>query len=444
MMGANATFTKVSHPRASRAVANLVRFRKAPIRFMQEIRERYGDVVRLWLGPRKFYFVSSAEGAERVLKDNVENYPKSTLVFGMIRPITGKDGLVQLEGDAWAEVRKQTNPLFFGGGVERSLSTIRGCVDDMCGEWAARAGSGKSFDVCHGITDAVLRISGKILFSSDFYAEASELGERFVDINRICGERIRSVIYAPGFIPTRRNRKLKDHQRAIKQLSQRLLSQHAHQAPDLIGSLERLPAVHSSEFLVNQMMTFLFAGHEATATSICWAIYALAAHPEWQEEIRTEAKTIGENPSWKELQSCARTYAVYREAMRLYPPAWILAREVKEDDSLGDTKIDSKAQLLLSVREIHRHPDLWDRPDTFDPQRFLGRVERHPFAFIPFSAGPRICSGVQLAYAESIYTLLLLTKRFRLTLDKSHPIGVEEMITARPKHGVWIGLENHH
>lgn len=441
-MGASATFTGAPGPRASRAVENLVRFRQAPIRFMKNVRERYGDIAKLWLGPRKFYFISSADGARHVLRDNVENFPKSELVFGMIRPITGTDGLVQLKGNRWSEVRRQTNPLFHANAVEKSLPRIRECVDDLSEDWSTKK-SGASFDLCPSITDTVLRISGKILFTSDFHSEASELGERFVEINRICGERIRSVVYAPTVIPTRRNRELRGHQKAIQSLSRRLLLERPFQSPDLIGSLESVPS-DSKDFVINQMMTFLFAGHEATATSICWALYCLAAYPEWQEEISAEARHLPDDPSLKDIQACAKAHSVYKEAMRLYPPAWILAREVKTEDQVTGHRVDGGAQLLLSLREIHRHPDLWRDPDKFLPERFLQPAERHPFAFIPFSAGPRICSGVQLAYAESVYTLLLLAKRFRWNLDASRPITVEEMITARPKDGVWIALESQH
>jgi cytochrome P450 len=182
----------------------------------------------------------------------------------------------------------------------------------------------------------------------------------------------------------------------------------------------------------DNVLTFIFAGHETTSNALAWALYLLSLHP------ASEARAAGEAAATDDLASLSYTRMVLEETMRLYPPAPIISRDSIGSDTLGGFAIRPKTSIMISPWVLHRHRKLWTDPDYFDPERFApGRKEKiHRFAYLPFGVGPRVCIGMGFAMQEATIILSSILRRFRLELVIDHPVEPQARITLRPRYGV--------
>jgi cytochrome P450 len=190
----------------------------------------------------------------------------------------------------------------------------------------------------------------------------------------------------------------------------------------------------------DEVMTILLAGHETTANTLIWTWYLLSQHPEVESRLQSELATVlgGNAPTVEQLPELAYTSMVLQEVLRLYPPAWILSRKAIADDELGGYHIPQGSMVIISPYATHRHPDFWEQPEVFDPERFTPeRVAARPhFAHFPFGGGPRLCIGSNFAVMEAQLILATVAQRFRLRLMPDHPVVPEAKITLRPRYGM--------
>jgi unspecific monooxygenase len=191
----------------------------------------------------------------------------------------------------------------------------------------------------------------------------------------------------------------------------------------------------SREQLRDQLATMIVAGHETTALTLFWSMYLLACAPLEQSRVAEEARSVDLSPqsAGDALANLAYTRAVVHETLRLYPPAFLLARLAIERDEAEDIVIPAGAVVMISPWVLHRHVRLWDRPDTFMPSRFLGE-EPQRFAFMPFGAGPRVCVGAQFALAEATLVLAMLIQRFEIAFADDRPVLPVAVTTTQPDH----------
>jgi cytochrome P450 len=191
-------------------------------------------------------------------------------------------------------------------------------------------------------------------------------------------------------------------------------------------------------------MTLLLAGHETTATALTWTWYLLSKHPDAACKLRVELdEVLGRRvPTVEDLPALEFTRRVIQESMRLYPPVWIISRTAIEEDEIGGYPIPAGSVVLVSQYAMHRHPDFWENPERFDPDRFLPERSRgrHPYAYFPFGGGPRLCIGADLAMLETQLILVTLAQRFQLELLPGHPVEPEPLITLRPRYGMKMML----
>jgi cytochrome P450 len=186
------------------------------------------------------------------------------------------------------------------------------------------------------------------------------------------------------------------------------------------------------------IVTFINAGHETTANALTWSLYLLSQSPEWRERAEADADQAFDVDGTVASERCEILRAVFEEALRLYPPAAMLARQSIADDQLGGITIPAGTVVTVSPYVLHRRRGLWDNPDAFDPSRFLGekrdRIDR--FAYIPFGAGPRVCIGMAFAIQEGIILLAHLLRAFRFDLVKGHVVMPLQRVTLRPREGM--------
>lgn len=412
-------------------------FRRDPLGFMAELRAASGtELVPVTIGPREFYIGYHPSIAREVLKDSADSFRKSRYIFDRMGPLIGKRALVRLEGERWAQNRKLTMQFFSPTRFDEFLDSVDWALERMFVRLETAAETGVPIEINRWVTELVLLAAGKMLFNMDLKGSLSELHDAFLEMNRFCGQGIRGVFRAPDWLPTARHRGLwKEAARLHRLILQEFSkcknpeSLEEHIVAFFRGNRNLRENPHKT---VGQMIAFLFPAFETTSTSICWTMQLVAKHADAQRRVREEIGTAA-RPAVRDFGKWSYTEAVYKESLRLYPPAWILAREPIQKFNLQGTELPPDATVFLNLREIHRHPDFWTNPNQFDPDRFLDSGEpKDPFAYIPFGAGPRICSGNNLGLTEGMWILASCLKRYDFTLvNDISPI--EPWITSRPK-----------
>ncbi len=386
---------------ALQSYRNLRQFQQDPATFLNG---QTNDFSEAFVGPRRFYVCRDPDLANYFLKENPANYPHNRFVYKQIEPITGREGLVQLTGEKWKRYRSLTNKLFHSDRFSSYAPIIEHCVAELIKRWI----DSPPLFLNDEILILVLRISGLIFLHRDLTIEAPEVVRAFLELNRLCGLRLRSVTAPPLWVPTPMNQRIKAAREVLRNF---VASSQGGPLPTLL---------RGDKSVGDQISTFLFAGHETTATSVLWTLALLAQNPRYQKEEFIASS--------------------YQEALRLFPPAWILARDVLEEEEVRGHLIKAGSSLIIDVRAIHRHPRFWLKPDLFRPERFLsGEVASR--AFIPFGGGPKVCSGKGLASLEANIILEKLIQAFSFSPTPNTSLAVEEMITAHPKHELQLKVE---
>ncbi len=417
------------------------------------------DVTPLRIGPRRAFLIGEPALVRHVLVENHANYDKQTLSFRALSLALG-NGLITSNGAFWRRQRRIAQPAFHADKLER-LTPIFSRLAAECGDrWERAASEGVPVDACAEMMRTTLEGVAECLFGADLSDKAADIYRLFPDILQGLSRRISGGIPIPLWIPTEANRRLGASIRGFHRIVDGIIEQkrvRIHEAveggnssPDLLTVLmsskdELTGESMSDRQLRDEVMSFLIAGHETTANALSWIWYLLDQHPEEQERLREEVvrELAGETPSYANIHRLKRLRMVFLEALRLYPPLWMLDRRALGPDLLGDTRISKGDLVIISSYAIHRKPDLWKDPDLFRPERFEpGHEEQsNKFAYIPFGSGPRVCIGMGFAMIESQIILATLLSRFRLRPREAATIRPRPIITLRPENPVLLHLE---
>lgn len=441
------------------SVNNLQSFMRDPLSFTSDRRQKHGDAFSIYLGPKKFHFISHPDLAEKILINNAASYRKSRIIFNKIIPITGEQGIVQLEGSEWQRLRKQTGPLFSREAFNAYPDIISHYLDQAVAELDEYAAKNSRVDIAKLFVSYAIKTGTRIFVGISHDDLAEKIAVDFMELNYLCGLRMRRLIALPLSIPTPINRKISTVQKRIKKHLREILKSSATiHDQSLLGLLKKFHHVDdrlSFDLMCDQLMTFLFAGFETTAASLTFCFYLLAQNEEVAQTARNEFSSHDEQPlSLDAIKNFQFANAVYREALRMYPPAWILAREAIHNDTVADISIKKRDNVIICIREIHRHNLFWQNEDRFLPARFLRTDDDHSAwrekkcAFIPFGAGARICSGSQLAMLEAVNAIARLLKRYHFSTEPTYQLDLEAMVTLCPRGPVFLRVsklcENYH
>ncbi|MBS0279677.1 MAG: cytochrome P450 [Proteobacteria bacterium] len=389
-------------------------------------------------------------GMKRVMLDNLANYPKSEIMRRMLRPAIG-ESLFNADGPDWKWQRQAVAPVFTHRNVvalapamtataERAIARLRqsGGRAELVKEMLTA-----TFDV---ICDVAL--SGREHFDSETFAKA--ITQYFQTAGRaslldflgfpewfprpgelLAGSSVRTMhSMVAAAIEARRNH-------ATGKADDLLDYMLAAQDPETGQRMSPQDLIHNMQF-------FIVAGHETTALALSWALYLLANSPEHQERARAEvtAELNGRTAEAGDLAAMPFIQQVLEEAMRLYPPVGLLARNVLAEDELCGRIMKPNDILFLPIWALHRHELLWDRPEMFDPDRFDPNrgPKRDKYQYLPFGAGPRVCVGANFAMMQAGIILASLIQRFRFRPGQPLPHPVMTM-TVRPEPGVFLELQ---
>ncbi|MER7817838.1 cytochrome P450 [Streptomyces sp. NPDC096153] len=409
-------------------------------------RRAHGDVVRFTAGPpglrMELYAVFSAEGAQQVLATDSANFRKDNAFYEEVRESFG-NGLLTSQDDDYLRQRRLVQPLFTRRRVDGYAAAVTDETAGLLDRWGTAPDS--TVDVVDEMTRLALRAVARILFGTDVEAAVPVVERCFPVIGDYTLRRGYSPVNPPRGWPTPENRRAASATEELYGVCDRIIEERraegdAAKGDDLLTLLARAQssedgALDASE-IRDQVLVFLLAGHETTATSLAFALHLLARHPEQQSRARAEAVSIlgGRTPEAYDLDALPYLTQVLKEAMRLYPAAPVVGRRAVADAVVGGHTIPAGADVVVAPWVTHRHPRYWEDPDRFDPERFAPGAEkdRPRYAWFPFGGGPRACIGQHFSMLESVLALAMILRDYELdAVDERVP--VDAAITLRAK-----------
>ena len=413
---------------------------------MDWIVAEYGDAVRLPLGPKILHVFNHPDHAKHVLADNAANYHKG---IGQIhaRRVLG-DGLLTSEGDLWRKQRRTIQPVFQAKRIARQMGAIIEEAEKLVANLRTHVG-GDPLDVRDEMTAITLGVLGRTLVDADLSAFDS-IGHSIEAMQNQAVFEMMTLSTVPIWAPLpgqlRFQKARRDLQNIVDKLAAERIAHPSEDGDDIISRLiestrqEPDPQVARTR-MREELVTLMFAGHETTASTVTWALYLADKHPEvWQRlhEEAVEAFSGSEPLVYTDLYKFKYTTMVLEEVMRLYPPVWILPRLSVNEDEIGGFHVPAGANVLITPYLLHRHPGFWDRPTTFDPERFDPdkSTGRNRYAYIPFGAGPRFCVGNNLGMMEATIVLATIARELRLKKVPGYKVVGEPMLTLRIRGGL--------
>jgi cytochrome P450 len=434
-------------PPRSAALSMLMVMGRDRLGMMTSAAERYGDAARLPVGPKQLYFFNHPQHAKHVLADNAANYHKGIGLVHARRALG--DGLLTSEGELWRKQRSVIQPAF----QSRRIAAQAGIVAEEAGKLAARLrrhAAGEPVDVLQEMTGLTLGVLGRTLLDADL-TRFDTIGDDFAAVQDQAMFELETLGAVPTWVPLPRQLRFRKARRNLQRTVDQLVAGRGDRDGDDVLSRLIVSAVAESDPRVgrqrlrDELVTLLLAGHETTASTLSWTLHLIDRHPEVRERLREESVSVlGDRlPVFEDLHRLRYTSMVLEEAMRLFPPVWILPRRSLAPDEVGGYPVPAGADVLICPYTLHRHPEFWPDPERFDPERFSPdrRADRPRYAYIPFGAGPRFCVGNHLGLMEAAFVLAVLVRDLRLVGVPGRPVVPEPMLSLRVRGGLPMTVE---
>jgi cytochrome P450 len=416
-----------------------------PLEYFAGIAREYGDIAGLHILNFKSIFINHPDLIEEVLVTNARLYSKGR-VLRANRHVFG-EGLLTSEGDFWLRQRRLTQPAFHRARIVSYAATMVEYAQRMLNNWR----SGEERDMHREMLRLTLQIVGKTLFDADVERDAQEVGKSLELLLEI-GANFRRTIFVPHWLPTPANLRVKREVAQIEKIIYRIIAERRASGRDAGDLLSMLLAAQDEDGsrmtdkqLRDETITLFLAGHETTASTLSWTWWLLAHNPGAEAKLLAELDAVlgDRDPTLDDLPKLVYAGHVITESLRLYPPAWGLARLAVEDHEIAGYPVTKGMGVTMAQWVVHRDPRWYDAPEEFRPERWdndlLKRLPR--FAYFPFGGGPRQCIGNTFALMEATLILATIARKFRLRLVAEHAVVPLASITLRPRHGVRVRLE---
>lgn len=398
------------------------------------------------------YLINQPELVKKILKERPDDFPKSGRVSEGLRPLLG-DGVFLTNGEIWKRQRRIIDPAFEGGRLRETFPSMWAAAENAVKRLGPLAGSEVEFErqTSHVTADVIFRTLFSIPIENEIAAEMFEEFHRYQRSQPLLN--IAAILPLPRWMPRFFRSATKGSAAKIRAAISKLTLERsaaiaAGTAPDDLVTkiMTTTDPVTGERFtpeeMVDQVSIFFLAGHETSASALAWALYLLAQFPDWQEQVAREAEEGLEN-SFSAISKLRLSRDVFREALRLYPPVPMMVRQSTCPEEFREREIKVGSQVVLSAWHLHRHERLWENPDGFDPARWgteNGKTCMRD-AYIPFSAGSRVCPGAGFATIEGTLILSMIMKHYRVSLtDRAAPEPVAHL-TVRSKDGIFLRLE---
>ena len=432
-------------PRGLPLLGCVLPFRKDPLGYLVDAWTRYGDVVRLNLRGKTVHLVTRPEHVEHVLVHRRRTYFKG-YGYDDQKLLLG-EGLITSEGELWERQHRIMQPFFTPRGTTRFINAMVNAIRDMLARWEPLADSTRVIQVDKEMARLTGNIIVRILFSRDLNDETSRIDEAFQYCVGFIDRRSADLIALPMFVPTPANRRFKQCLNAIhRYIDERIDERHGHPAEDDLLSVMMTARDEATDErmdrrqLRDELVTLFVAGYQTTMHALTWTWYLLDRHRDVAGRLWEEQRSVlkGRLPTIRTVHDLHYARMVFQEAMRLYPPIKVIVRETAAADEIDGYDIPAGSLVLVSPYITQRHPALWEHPETFDPERFTPEhtERRSRYAYLPFSAGPRICLGGNFAMLEAALVLAMVIRQYRLQLVPGHPVVPSMEVKTWPLYGM--------
>lgn len=435
-------------PRGLPLVGMAFYLRRNPLEGMRQLARDYGDIVRFQVMGQERILLNHPDWINQVLVLQHNKFHKSELTRRITARMLGQ-GLLISEGEFWRRQRRLAQPAFHRARINDYAATMLEITCSHIRSWRYA----EVRNIGQEMTALTLGIAVRTLFGATLPEEARGVGQAMTFLMRYSLRRQRLPFRIPETWPTPANRRANRELEFIDSLVYRIISERQAEGNSnhhndllalLMGAMDADGTQMTRQQLHDETMTLFVAGHETTAQMLTWTWYALSQNPAVEARLQEELDgRLGVHPiEPSDLPKLPYLQAVMNEVLRLYPPAYIMAREVISPCEIAGYTLRPKSTVVFSQWVMQRDPRYYDDPEAFRPERWLdGLADRlPPGAYFPFGGGPRRCIGEGFALQEAAIVIATLARRFRFRLAPSDPVVPEPLVTLRPRHGIQMTL----
>jgi cytochrome P450 len=415
-----------------------------PLELMRTAARLYGDVVRIPVILQSRILLNHPDFIQQVLIFQQGKFHKSVLTKETTGRLLGQ-GLLISEGDFWRRQRRLAQPAFHRQRINDYAPAMLDCAEMQARKWRG----GETRNLAEEMMELTLEAAVRTLFGTTLPGEAQQVGRAMTFLMRYSLRRARSPFQIPAGWPTPKNRRATKEFDFLDSVVYRIIGERKAQGNSqrhtdllsmLMGAMDEDGTQMTPKQLRDETMTLFLAGHETTALTLSWTWYLLSQNPKAEARLHEELSGVlgGRAPGVADLERLPYLNAVISEVLRMYPPAYIMARTSIAPCTIGGYDFPVGSTILLSQWVMHRDARYYDDPDAFRPERWLGGLAAKlpPGAYFPFGDGPRRCIGQGFALLESGLVIASLAQRFRFELEPGSTVATEPLVTLRPKNGI--------
>lgn len=423
--------------------------------FMLRASQAYGDIIWVNTPKEPHYLITHPDYVQYIFQNNKENYNVQTTEYEIGEAYFGQS-LFRLEGDPWLRQRRLVQPIFQHQNITHFGTSIAATLNTMLIDWVSSAKNGTCFDVDAQMRHLCINIACKNIFGIESDDKVNAIAQVFQTINKHFKSNHLLSLLLP-WLSNRENRQLKAALKALDNFIYPLIAQHRasiNLCLDKSDILSRFMVAQdaqtgetmSDKLVRDEAVTSFYDSSETLGLVLSWTWYLLCQHPPITQKLRAEIDTVlGElrPPTVDDLPNLPYSRMVIQESLRLYTVGYFISRNCIQDDQIGGCYIPANSHIIINNGAIHRHADFWENPNTFEPERFTPEqvAKRHKFCYLPFGGGSRYCTGNHLTMMQAQLILVTIAQRFNLKLVGTHRVIPKTALSLRPKHGIFVTVE---
>ncbi len=431
-------------PRGLPIVGSMFQFANGRHQFLLDVAKNYGEISKFKIMNFNLHILSNPDHVQELFVKKKAHFIKADASRDNLRHLVG-DGLLTSVGEYHTQQRKMVQPALHATRIHGYADTMVEIAENMLATWEV----GSERDIHRDMMLITMEIVSRTLFGSDVLEDAIAVGEAMMVLQENSQRRFIPIFELPEWIETPQRKQVNEARATIDRVVMRFIKERRQEDDldrgDLLSMLllsedENGNRMNDKE-VRDEAVTLFSAGHETTSNALSWALYLLSQHPDIEAKLHEEVDTVlaGRRPTLTDLRELPYTNMIMKETLRLYPPAWtLMVRGIVEDVSLGDYNLPKGDAVFVSPYVMHRHPNLWDNPDSFNPERFSPENEKqhHKYQYIPFGGGEHICIGNSYAMMEAALVLATIAQKFHLRLMPDTEVNERALITLVPENGL--------
>ncbi|GAB5492505.1 MAG: cytochrome P450 [Phototrophicaceae bacterium] len=434
----------VNRPKGLPIVGNMFQFASGRHKFLLDVSTNHGEAAQFKIMNFNLHILSNPEHVKDFFVKKKSHFVKADRSRDNLRHLTG-DGLLTSIGDYHMQQRKMVQPALHATRIHGYADTMVDIAENMLATWDI----GSERDIHQDMMLITMEIVSRTLFGSDVLDDAIAVGEAMMVLQEGAQRRFIPIFELPEWIETPERKKLNEARATIDRVVMKFIKERRAEGDSDKGDLLSMLLLSEDENgnrmndkeVRDEAVTLFSAGHETTSNALTWALYLISQHPDVEAKLQQEVDTVlaGRRPTLMDLRELPYTNMIIKETLRLYPPAWtLMVRQIIEDVTLGDYHLPKGNAVIVSPYVLHHHPNLWDNPEAFDPERFSPENEKnhHKYQYIPFGGGEHVCIGNSYAMMEAALVLATIAQKYHLRLLPNAEVNDRALITLVPENGL--------